>query len=524
MHSDDPQQLELLRVCRIGRAQGLKGEVTVQIFTDEPEYRFAPGAVLYTKDGEEEYVVESSRTFKNRWIIKFEGIDDRDASEAANGVVLYGEADDPEEMLEADEWYPKDLISLEARLAEGNTLGLAPGTVVGKVVDVIEVAQWLLKIRLANPVKDANGVVVENSALVPFVDELVPDIDLEGGYLTLGRTHSGALIRCFFNKALAIMPAPFSYAPRLAGVPVLWSIMKIDIVSVFPEYFEVLNLSLLGKAQEKGLVEVTAHNLRDWTHDVHHSVDDTPVGGGAGMVMKPEVWSECLDELLHLEPTTVTCDSTADADDTASADAAEPAESATEIAANADTVPATDRPVLIFPNPSAPLFTQQDATELSHANHLLFGCGRYEGYDARIPQYYRAQGVDVREYSIGDYVLNGGEVAVSVMLEAITRLLPGFMGNAASIVEESYTGENALLEHRQYTKPADWRGIKVPDVLLSGDHAKVDRFRRDEALAKTNELRPDLIEALDCSKLDKADRKTLMALGWEVSGAHPRQR
>ncbi len=321
------------------------------------------------------------------------------------------------------------------------------------------------------------------------------------------------------------MPAPFSYAPRLAGVPVLWNIMKIDIVSVFPEYFEVLNLSLLGKAQEKGLVEVTAHNLRDWTHDVHHSVDDTPVGGGAGMVMKPEVWSECLDELLHLEPTTIASDANEDDDAALSSETQAPAESADGTASEADdpktTVPG---PVLIFPNPSAPLFTQQDATELSHANHLLFGCGRYEGYDARIPQYYRAQGVDVREYSIGDYVLNGGEVAVSVMLEAITRLLPGFMGNAASIVEESYTGENALLEHRQYTKPADWRGIKVPDVLLSGDHAKVDRFRRDEALAKTNELRPDLIEALDCSKLDKADRKTLMALGWEVSGAHPRQR
>ena len=321
------------------------------------------------------------------------------------------------------------------------------------------------------------------------------------------------------------MPAPCSYAPRLAGVPVLWNIMKIDIVSVFPEYFEVLNLSLLGKAQEKGLVEVTAHNLRDWTHDVHHSVDDTPVGGGAGMVMKPEVWGECLDELLHLEPTTIASDANEDDDAALSSETQAPAESADGTAGEADdpktTVPG---PVLIFPNPSAPLFTQQDATELSHANHLLFGCGRYEGYDARIPQYYRAQGVDVREYSIGDYVLNGGEVAVSVMLEAITRLLPGFMGNAASIVEESYTGENALLEHRQYTKPADWRGIKVPDVLLSGDHAKVDRFRRDEALAKTNKLRPDLIEALDCSKLDKADRKTLMALGWEVSGAHPRQR
>lgn len=294
--------------------------------------------------------------------------------------------------------------------------------------------------------------------------------------------------------------------------------MKIDIVSVFPEYFEVLNLSLLGKAQSKGLVEVTAHNLRDWTHDVHHSVDDTPVGGGAGMVMKPEVWSECLDELLQLEPAVI--ENTENIED--SADSFDTGDSCDT--ADSDTAQSSAGPVLIFPNPSAPLFTQQDATELSHADHLLFGCGRYEGYDARIPQYYRAQGIDVREYSIGDYVLNGGEVAVSVMLEAITRLLPGFMGNAESIVEESYTGENALLEHRQYTKPAEWRGIKVPDVLLSGNHAKVDRFRRDEALEKTDELRPDLIEALDCTKLDKADRKTLMALGWEVSAAHPRKR
>lgn len=306
--------------------------------------------------------------------------------------------------------------------------------------------------------------------------------------------------------------------------------MKIDIVSVFPEYFEVLNLSLLGKAQTKGLVEVTAHNLRDWTHDVHHSVDDTPVGGGAGMVMKPEVWSECLDELLQLQPATIentenmeNIEDSADSCDTCdSATVAVPAESGNSEKTNI--AQSSAGPVLIFPNPSAPLFTQQDATELSHADHLLFGCGRYEGYDARIPQYYRAQGIDVREYSIGDYVLNGGEVAVSVMLEAITRLLPGFMGNAESIVEESYTGENALLEHRQYTKPAEWRGIKVPDVLLSGNHAKVDRFRRDEALQKTDELRPDLIEALDCTKLDKADRKTLMALGWEVSAAHPRKR
>lgn len=314
--------------------------------------------------------------------------------------------------------------------------------------------------------------------------------------------------------------------------------MKIDIVSVFPEYFEVLNLSLLGKAQAKGLVEVHAHNLRDWTHDVHHSVDDTPVGGGAGMVMKPEVWAECLDDLLGLQPATMPADNAADdaavqdaaacysQDDAAACDADDDSRDSSASSADVNASNAADlegRPVLIFPNPSAPLFTQQDATELSYASHLLFGCGRYEGYDARIPQYYRAQGVEVREYSIGDYVLNGGEVATSVMLEAITRLIPGFMGNPDSIVEESYTGGNALLEHYQYTKPAEWRGIRVPDILLSGDHAKVDRFRRDEALAKTTDLRPDLIERLDCRELDKADRKTLMALGWEVSGEHPRK-
>lgn len=295
--------------------------------------------------------------------------------------------------------------------------------------------------------------------------------------------------------------------------------MKIDIVSVFPEYFDVLNLSLFGKAQAKGLIEVHTHNLRDWTHDVHHSVDDAPVGGGAGMVMKPTVWAECLDELLGLDACDVAgADMTDDAGD---ADPNTPVEAGTATASTAEAE--TGRPVLIFPNPSAPLFTQRDATELSHAGHLLFGCGRYEGYDARIPAYYRAQGVDVREYSIGDYVLNGGEVATSVMLEAITRLIPGFMGNPESIVEESYTGEGALLEHRQYTKPAQWRGLRVPDVLLSGDHGRVDRFRRDEALAHTNDIRPDLIEDLDCRALSKADRKTLMALGWEVSGEHPRR-
>lgn len=166
--SADPQQPELLRVCRIGRAQGLKGEVTVRIFTDEPAERFAPGAPLFSKDGEQEYIVERSRVFKNRWIIKLEGVDDRNAAEALNGTTLYGE----EWELDDDEFYPKDLIGLEARLVSNNQ-------VIGKVVDMIEGAQWLLKLRLANPVGD------ETTALVPFVEQIVPEIDLDEGFLTI---------------------------------------------------------------------------------------------------------------------------------------------------------------------------------------------------------------------------------------------------------------------------------------------------------------------------------------------------
>ena len=309
--------------------------------------------------------------------------------------------------------------------------------------------------------------------------------------------------------------------------------MQIDIVSVFPEYFDVTGLSLLGKAQEKGLVTIRAHNLRDWTHDVHHSVDDTPVGGGAGMVMKPEVWGRCLDDLLDmpdgsaLQPPTM--DQTTDTADTEEEKEAmkSSGDKSHGIASEAD--PSADSheadlagPVLIFPNPSAPLFTQADATELSRTERLIFGCGRYEGYDARIPDYYRNQGIDVREYSIGDYVLNGGEVAVSVMLEAITRLLPGFMGNPASIVQESYTGDEPLLEYRQYTRPTTWRGMAVPEILTSGDHGKVDRFRRDEAIRRTSRIRPDLIARLDCSTLDKHDRRLLEDLGWGTGETHPR--
>lgn len=306
--------------------------------------------------------------------------------------------------------------------------------------------------------------------------------------------------------------------------------MDISIISVFPEYFDSMQLSLLGKAQTSGIVRIQTFDLRDWTHDVHRSVDDTPAGGGAGMVMKPEVWAECLDDVLGTSGTSAVSSSHPEPSDPAAVSASGPASvcasagPSSPASTGSDSFSSVGAPsTLIFPNPSAPLFTQKDAEELSHKGHLVFGCGRYEGYDARIPMYYQGRGLDVREYSIGDYVLNGGEVAVSVMVEAITRLIPGFMGNSDSIVEESYSGENGLLEYKQYTKPSQWRGLDVPEVLLSGDHAKVSRYRRDESLERTSSIRPDIITGLDCSVLDKADRKKLTDLGWEVSGAHPQR-
>lgn len=188
VHDEDPQQRELLRVCRIGRAQGLKGEVNVRITTDEPGRRFSPGASLFTRDGSGEYTVEGARTFKDRWIVHFDGVDSREAAEALNGVELYGEADDPEEMAQENAWYPKDLIGLEARLASDNALGLPGGKVLGKIVDVIDgPAQSLLKLRLAGDLVTADAETAADettpaaptTALIPFVDPIVPDIDLD---------------------------------------------------------------------------------------------------------------------------------------------------------------------------------------------------------------------------------------------------------------------------------------------------------------------------------------------------------
>jgi tRNA (guanine37-N1)-methyltransferase len=246
--------------------------------------------------------------------------------------------------------------------------------------------------------------------------------------------------------------------------------VRIDILTIFPEFFSVLDVSLLGRARQSGLIEVLVHNLRDHTHDRHNTVDDTPYGGGAGMVMKPEPWGEALDEIL-----------------------AETAETA-ETIETAETVEAAETedagPLLIFPSPAGDLFTQKMARELAAEPHLVFGCGRYEGIDQRVFDHFASRG-RVRLVSLGDYVLNGGEVAVMAMIEAVGRLIPGMVGNPESLVEESH--EDGLLEYPSYTKPSSWRGLDVPPVLLSGNHGAVASWRREQQLERTRRVRPDLL-------------------------------
>lgn len=225
--------------------------------------------------------------------------------------------------------------------------------------------------------------------------------------------------------------------------------LRIDVVSIFPAYLDALDLSLAGRAREKGLLQIATHDLRDFTHDRHRTVDDTPYGGGAGMVMKPEPWGEALD--------TVT----------------------------------TDDSVVVVPTPSGTPFRQSLAHDLSRERHLVFACGRYEGIDQRVIDHAR-QRWRVEEVSLGDFVLNGGEVAALAVIEAVVRLVPGFMGNPASLAEESH-GEDGLLEYPVYTKPATWRGHTVPDVLLSGHHGAIAAWRHEQALQRTRERRPDLL-------------------------------
>jgi len=228
--------------------------------------------------------------------------------------------------------------------------------------------------------------------------------------------------------------------------------LQIDLISIFPDYLTPLNLSLLGKAQERSLIKIAIHDLRDQTNDVHHSVDDTPYGGGAGMVMSPEPWGKAIDAITNEK----------------------------------------DQVDLIILTPAGKRFNQQMAMEFSRKSHLVFACGRYEGIDARVGQYYAGKdNFKVHEVSIGDYVLGGGEVAAMVIIEASTRLIPGVLGNPESLKEESHSissDDLILVEYPNYTKPANWRGLDVPEVLLSGNHGQIAKWRLEQAERRTNQL------------------------------------
>jgi tRNA (guanine37-N1)-methyltransferase len=246
--------------------------------------------------------------------------------------------------------------------------------------------------------------------------------------------------------------------------------VKIDIVSIFPDYLAPLELSLIGKARSAGLLQIDVYDLRRWTSDVHRTVDDTPYGGGPGMVMRPEPWGQALD--------------------------------------------AVGPGTLVVPSPVGKPFTQADAHDLAGLDHLIFACGRYEGIDQRVIDD-AADRMPVREVSLGDYVLFGGEVAVIVIMEAVVRLMPGVLGNADSLTEESHAA--GLLEAPVYTKPAAWRGREVPEVLRSGDHGRIARWRRTQSLLRTASRRPDMLEAYPPENLDKKDMAALAEGGFQIT-------
>lgn len=260
--------------------------------------------------------------------------------------------------------------------------------------------------------------------------------------------------------------------------------MRVDIVTIFPDYFTPLSLSLIGKAAARGAIDLQVHDLRRWTHDLHRTVDDAPFGGGPGMVMSPVPWGEALDDLAGARPRP---------------------------------------PQLVIPTPAGRPFSQAVAAELAACDWLVFACGRYEGIDARVAEEARGR-MPVAEISIGDYVLSGGEPAVLVMIDAIGRLLPGVLGNAGSAADDSFGAGDGpmagLLEGPAYTRPRHWRGREVPAVLLSGDHAAIARWRRDEALRRTAAMRPDLVTRLlsgPAGGLDARDRQVLLDAGFPVS-------
>ena len=326
-------------------------------------------------------------------------------------VLVHAHVDADERPEDPEEFYDHQLVGLAVHDEAGARIG--------EVVELVHGAQDLLVVRTPDG----------RDALVPFVAALVPSVDLDA-------------------RVVVVADRPGLVSPWGGRV-------RLDYLTIFPDYLAPLSLSLPGRAAASGLVEVHVHDLRDFTHDRHRTVDDSPYGGGAGMVMRPEPWGEAFDALGLGE----------------------------------DGGGAT---TLVLPTPSGAPFTQADARDLATRDRLVFACGRYEGIDQRVVEH-AAERVEVREVSLGDYVLNGGEVAALAVTEAVVRLLPGFMGNAESLAEESH--EDGLLEYPVYTKPASWRGHDVPAVLRSGDHGAVAAWRVEQSRRRTAARRPDLLHA-----------------------------
>jgi len=245
--------------------------------------------------------------------------------------------------------------------------------------------------------------------------------------------------------------------------------MKFEVFTLLPEVFPTyLESSILQRARQRGLIEVRVHNIRDYAHDKHHTTDDTPYGGGGGMVMKPEPVFEAVESVLGFD------------------------------SLHSQPVPV---PVILL-TPQGRVFTQRVAEELSRYEHIALLCGRYEGVDERIREH-----LVTDEISVGDYVLTGGELPALTIIDAVSRLIPGVLGDPTGAEDDSHS--MGLLEYPHYTKPPEFRGIKIPDVLLSGNHAKIEKWRREQALSRTFHKRPDMLEKADLSKDDRKFVETL---------------
>ena len=380
---------------RIGAAHGIGGEVRIQSFTEEPLALAYYGPLATNRPGLV-IEIESARATTNVLVARLKGIKDRTAAEKLNGVELYIDRDKLPPAEDDDDFYHADLIGLEARLSDGS--------VVGKVTAIPNFgASDLLEVR-----DERTG----DTYLYPFTKAVVPD---SAGRRGLPRHRDARRRRAGRGRA------------RLS--------FDADVITLFPELFPgPLGASVIGRGAAEGLWSLQLTQLRDHATDKHRSVDDTPAGGGAGMVLKPDVLAAAIDSVSHQND---------------------------------------PRPRLLMSPRGTPL-TQARARALAAGPGVVIVCGRFEGIDERV-----IEARNLEEISIGDYVLAGGEVAAMVLLEAVVRLIPGVLGKDESNADESF--ENGVLEYPQYTRPAQFEGRDIPAVLTSGDHGKVGQWRREQS-------------------------------------------